>query len=109
MGAMRRYVVYETAKMLSALQDDGYAFVPAVLSALQCSTTRAMIDPLEPIAWDEVHGSADQGNGRFLDRYLCVFNRNPYWLLFIDRPGLFDLAQAELGPDCHIIGMTACR
>src|SRR6476620_5758631 len=110
MGAMRRYAVYETQPMLSALEDEGYAFVPGVLSGQQCSAAREMIDALEPIGWDEVHGCADRhGAARFMDRYLCVFNRNPYWLQFIDRPGLMDLAQAALGSDCHLIGMTAWR
>jgi ectoine hydroxylase-related dioxygenase (phytanoyl-CoA dioxygenase family) len=44
-----------------------------------------------------------------MDRYLCVFNRDPYWLQFTDRPGLIDLAEAALGADCHLIGMTAWR
>ncbi|MGZ5152972.1 MAG: phytanoyl-CoA dioxygenase family protein [Burkholderiales bacterium] len=110
MGAMRRYALYETQPMVNALEAEGYAFVPGVLSAQQCSAAREMIDALEPIAWDEVDGGAVRhGAARFMDRYLCVFNRDPYWLQFIDRPGLIDLAQAALGPDCHLIGMTAWR
>ena len=48
-------------------------------------------------------------SARKLDRYLNVFNREPYWLQFLDRPGIIDLAEAVLGPDCHVIGMTAWR
>jgi ectoine hydroxylase-related dioxygenase (phytanoyl-CoA dioxygenase family) len=109
MGVLRPFAVYETQAMLSALDDDGYAFVPNVLSEQQCSSARSMVDALEPIAWDEVHGRTVDGDRRFLDRYLCIFNRSPYWLQYLDRPGLIDLAEAALGQDCHIIGMTAWR
>jgi ectoine hydroxylase-related dioxygenase (phytanoyl-CoA dioxygenase family) len=44
-----------------------------------------------------------------MDRYVCVFNRDPFWLEFLDRPGIIDVAEATLGRDCHIIGQTAWR
>src|ERR1700676_3474666 len=107
MGAVRRYAVYETQPMISALEDEGYAFVPGVLSAQQCSAAREMIDALEPMGWDEVHGCADaQRAARFMDRYLCVFNRDPYWLQFIDRSGFMDLAHAAHRCACPLNGMA---
>ena len=96
--------------MLDALEQDGYASVAQALPAQQCAQAREMIDALRPLNWDEVDTSLAQGRpGRRVDRYLCVFNRDPYWLQFTDRPGLIDLAEAALGADCHIIGMTAWR
>jgi hypothetical protein len=107
---MRRYAVYETEPVLSALEEAGYASVAQVLSAQQCSEARARIDELRPMHWDEVHAHPERfAVGRYMDRYLCVFNRDPYWLQFLDRPGIIDLAEAALGPDCHIIGVTAWR
>jgi hypothetical protein len=108
--AARRYAIYETGQMLDALEHDGYAIVAHALSAQQWAQARQMIDALRPLHWDEVDASVTHGEpGRRLDRYLCIFNRDPYWLQFIDRPGLIDLVEAALGADCHMIGMTAWR
>jgi len=107
---MRRHAFYETGALLTALENDGAVVVPQVLSAEQCAQARTAIDALQPLHWDEVHaGPPGCATGRFMDRYLCVFNRDPCWLQFIDRPGLIDLAEAALGADCHIIGETAWR
>jgi ectoine hydroxylase-related dioxygenase (phytanoyl-CoA dioxygenase family) len=38
-----------------------------------------------------------------------VFNRDPFWLEFLDRPGIIDVAEAVVGRDCHVIGETAWR
>src|SRR5690348_10285220 len=109
MGTPRQYAIYEIGAMARALRDTGYALVPGALSAEQCATTRTMIDRLTPIGWDEAHDPHDLARTRFLDRYLCIFNRDAYWLPFTDRPGFIDLAEAVLGPDCHLIGLTAWR
>jgi hypothetical protein len=104
-----RYAIYETKSMLDALEHDGYATIAHALSPQQCAQARAMIDAMQPVHWDEVAAGATDEPGRRIDRYLCVFNRDPYWLQFIDRPGVIELAEAALGADCHIIGMTAWR
>lgn len=106
-AGFRRYAVYETAALVDALDTDGYARVAGALTREQCESARARIDALEPLHWDEVHGRG--GADRHLDRYLNVFNRDPYWLQFLDRPGIIELAEAALGSDCHIIGETAWR
>lgn len=105
---MREFAVYETAAIVEALDVDGFAFLPRVLSATQCEEARGQIDTLMPLGWDEAHDDPQRG-GRFLDRYLCVFNREPYWLQFLDRPGVIDVAETALGVDCHVIGQTAWR
>lgn len=102
---MRAHVVYETEAIVAALEHDGCALVAAAITPEQCTHARAHIDALEPVYWDETHAR----NGRRLDRYLNVFNRDPYWLPFIDRPGIIEAAEATLGSDCHIIGETAWR
>ena len=108
--AAQRYAVYETEHMLGALEHEGYATIADALPEQQCAQARAMIDALQPSHWDQVHSPvARQEPERAIDRYLCVFNRDPCWLQFIDRPGIIDLAEAALGADCHIIGMTAWR
>ena len=105
---MRAHAVYETEAMLEALERDGCALIGDALSKAQCTRARSLIDALQPVHWDVAPRPAGP-NASYLDRYLCVFNRHPDWLAFIDRPGIIDLAEAALGSDCHIIGMTAWR
>lgn len=88
------------AMQLQALNDDGFVLIPGVLDTPQVALLRRAIDGLRPIHWDY------QG---LLEHYKCVFNRDPMWLPFLDLPGLIELAEATLGPDCHVIGQTAWR
>ena len=86
---------------LNALHEQGFALLPDVLDAEQVAAVRAAIDRLQPIHWD-YQGLVD-------DHYKCVFNRDPFWLAYLDLPGVIELAEAALGEDCHIIGQTAWR
>jgi hypothetical protein len=103
--AIRRFAIHDVAGMIGALEEDGFALVAAALTPSLAEQGRAMIDALQPLHWDEVHADG----GRSMDRYLCVFNRDPSWLEFLDRPGIIDVAEAALGRDCHVIGETAWR
>jgi hypothetical protein len=91
----------ETAAMAKAVADDGFALIPGVLSAAEVAEARREIDRLKPFHFDRQDGKCDH--------YKCVFNRSPYWLPFIDRPGVVELAEATMGEDCHIIGQTCWR
>jgi ectoine hydroxylase-related dioxygenase (phytanoyl-CoA dioxygenase family) len=104
---VKRFPIYDTDAMLAALDADGYAFVSGALPASLCAESRECIDALEPQHWDEMHGC--RGAARFMDRYLCVFNRDSFWLQFLDRAGVIELAEAALGADCHLVGLTAWR
>jgi hypothetical protein len=81
---IERCAIYETAAILRALDTHGCALVPNAIPAETCAAARGKIDALTPVHWDEVH-VANQSEPRFLDRYLCVFNRDAYWLQFLDR------------------------
>jgi hypothetical protein len=106
----QRYAVYETDALLGALEHDGCALIGNAVPPALCAEAREKIDALRPLHWDEVHDdSRGVAGGRHMDRYLCVFNRDPFWLRFIDRPGVIELAEAALGNDCHIMGETAWR
>lgn len=85
---------------LAALHHEGFVLLPGVLDAGQIASLRAAIDQLRPQRWDYC--------GQ-LDHYKCVFNRHPFWLQFLDLPGVIELAEEALGSDCHIIGQTAWR
>ena len=102
---LRRFAIHDIEGMTGALEADGFALAAAALTPELVEQGRAMIDALQPVHWDEVH----ENGGRCMDRYLCVFNRDPFWLEFLDRPGIIDAAEATLGRDCHVIAQTAWR
>lgn len=91
----------QTRERLAALHHQGFVLLPAVLAPAQISELRAAIDRLTPVGLD-YQGLVD-------DHYKCVFNREPFWLTFLDLPGVIELAEAALGSDCHVIGQTAWR
>jgi ectoine hydroxylase-related dioxygenase (phytanoyl-CoA dioxygenase family) len=86
--------------MAAALDADGCARIRDALPASLAARARDAIEALTPVHWDE---------SGVMDRYKNVFNRDPFWLAFLDRPGLIDLAERLLGADCRIIGETAWR
>lgn len=94
------YSIDAVMQMRAAMDIDGFALIPGVLSSDEVTAARQMIDQLKPIYWDF------QG---LTDHYKNVFNRDPYWLRFLDLPGVIDLAEASMGHNCHIIGETAWR
>ncbi|WP_434625428.1 phytanoyl-CoA dioxygenase family protein [Pseudomonas sp. Z1-29] len=89
-----------TADLLHALHQDGFVLMPGVLTATQITEMRQAIDQLKPHHWDY---------SGVIDHYKCVFNRDPFWLPYLEASGVIELAEAALGEDCHIIGQTAWR
>ncbi len=89
------------AEHLRAMQTQGFVLLRGILQTQQIEDVRAAIDSLEPIHWD-YQGLVD-------DHYKCVFNRDPFWLDYLDLPDVIELAEACLGADCHVIGQTAWR
>lgn len=90
-----------TAQYLDALHQDGFVLIPGVLDNDRVAELRQAIDRLTPVGLDY--------QGMLDDHYKCVFNRAPFWLPFLDLPAVIELAEAALGPDCHIVGQTAWR
>lgn len=90
----------EVERMLEAMHIDGFVLIPGVLRSPEIQVAREKIDHLTPIGWDF---------SGLVDHYKNVFNRDPFWLSFLDRQGVVDLAESALGSDCHIIGETAWR
>ncbi len=88
--------------MARALEEDGFALIPGVLSASEVAQARAEIDRLKPFHFDNK-------DDPIRDHYKCVFNRSPYWLRFADPDGIIELAEATMGEECHLVGMTAWR
>jgi len=86
---------------LRLMHEQGYVLLRNILQPKRIDELRLAIDHLEPIHWD-YQGLVD-------DHYKGVFNRDPFWLPFLDLPGVIELAEACLGADCHVIGQTAWR
>mgnify|MGYP003962478049 CR=1 FL=1 len=101
-------VAYETLEERArAIQEDGFAYFPAALSAAEVATLRDTMDGLTaiPESFDRYHTAEDAG---FLQAHVNnAFNRDPLFLQYLDRPDVIELAEAIHGADCHVIGMTS--
>lgn len=86
--------------ILAAMQSDGFVLLPGVVGPAEVAAARERIDALQPLPWDFAGPT---------DHYKNVFNRDPFWLSFLDRPGVIDAAEVCLGRECHVIGQTAWR
>jgi hypothetical protein len=95
-----RYAQDDVQGMIRGMEEDGFAIIPGVIDAAQVAEMRRRIDELRPFAFDAQGG---------IDHYKCVFNRSPYWLPYLDKPGVIECAEGVMGADCHIIGMSAWR
>lgn len=89
--------------IVHAIEDDGAAFLPDAISRELAAECCERIDELEHLEDD------GGGDGVKIDHHKCVFNRDPFWLQFIDRSGIIEAVEQLMGPQCHIIGMSAWR
>ncbi len=89
---------------VQAVQDDGFAFFPNLIDRQFAKDVCDKIDQLTHLEHD---GNGKNGEG--IDHFKCVFNRDPFWLQFMDMPGVIDSVEELMGDQCHIIGMSAWR
>ena len=92
---------HTTEELAEAVARDGFAYMPSVLDAYQVAELRDHIARLEPNpeAFDR---RTD------IDKHIkTAFNRDPYFVRFLDMEPAASLAERLMGEDCHIIGMTA--
>lgn len=101
---LKAYAPSDRAGMLRGMEEDGYVVIPGVINAAQIAECKRRIDELKPFGYDRCDPEKKQ-----IDHYKNVFNRSPYWLQFLDQPGVIDAAESVMGDDCHIIGQTAWR
>jgi ectoine hydroxylase-related dioxygenase (phytanoyl-CoA dioxygenase family) len=104
-NALPLFAYPDRAGQVQAMEEDGYVYLPGVLSAAEIRELRVAMDRLQaiPASFDR-HDT----NGGFLNKSINnVFNRDPLFLTYVDRPGVIEIAEAIHGADCHIIGMTA--
>lgn len=93
----------QVTPMIKAMDEDGFVLVPGALTPEEVAATRAHMDLLTPIGFDNA------GPEHKTHHFKNVFNRDPFFLPLIDRPGLIDVVEGCLGDQCHIIGQSAWR
>ena len=90
-----------------AMREDGFAYFANVLNADEIAELRRAMDALTalPESFDKHTDPAEHG---FMNKSINnVFNRDPVFVQYLDRPEIIDLVEAVHGADCHCIGMTA--
>ena len=96
----KTYALDDVEGMARGVEEDGFALVPGVLSQDDVRAACRHIDELQPIHWDRLG---------LTDHFKNVFNQDTFFLQFIDRAPIIDLAEAVMSSECHIIGQTAWR
>jgi hypothetical protein len=96
----KTFSLEDTKGMAQAVKDDGFALIPGVLSRDEIAATRAALDRLRPFGLDGMSKT---------EHYKCVFNREPIWRDYLDRPGVIELAETLMGEQCHCIGESAWK
>jgi hypothetical protein len=100
---LKRFATTDSNGIADAIETEGCAFIPGALSPELSAETCRQIDALDFPPGD------NRGEGTGVDHHKCVFNRDPFWLQFIDQPGIVEGVEQLLGDQCHIIGMSAGR
>ena len=99
-------VSYATlAEQVDAMQRDGYVYVPGFLGADEIAELRRMSRQLEPIAENLDINLTLEKDGHVQKCINTVFNRDPLFLKYSDKPGVIELAEAVHGSDCHMMQM----
>jgi hypothetical protein len=101
-------------ELAEAVRRDGFAYMPGVLSADESAHMRDLVDEIEPNprANDRRHlrpraADGSDSEGMFYEVHTkLLFNRHAWFLQFLDRAPVADVADAVMGDDCHSIGMT---
>ncbi|RKU35950.1 dioxygenase [Candidatus Poribacteria bacterium] len=98
----------ELEQQVTAMEEDGYAYLPKVINAEQLAELRKAMDKLTAIPESFDRHSVPQNGEGFLNKHVNnAFNRDPVFLQYLDMSPVIELAEAVHGDDCHVIGMTA--
>ena len=102
-------VKYDTlTEQVAAVEKDGYAYFPGVLQAAEVDHLKKLMTDLEPISTNlDSYKSPENGDG-FLNKVINnSFNRDPYYLQFLDKSPVIEVAEGLHGDDCHCLGMQS--
>lgn len=92
---------------IQQLNRDGYLVIEGVLSPQETATLTAGVER----TFNEPCQEAEQHYGPTMARIWRprMFENGPEFEAVIDHPGIIDLVEAVLGPDCHLIANSALR
>ena len=97
---------------LASLQQDSYVYMPGVLSVSEVQELKRCIDEINPSA-DSNDYDFDPGDqtksGAGSSHFKNAFNHHPALFACIDMQGVIEVAEAAMGKDCHLVGMSAWK
>ena len=109
-------VAYDTIEgRLKAMDRDGFVYFPQLIKQDEVEQLRSHMEALEgmPESFDQ-DSTQDLNTGRygsnspFLNKHINnCFNRDPFFLKYLDYPEIIDVWEAIHGSDCHVIAMTS--
>jgi hypothetical protein len=91
---------FDLNKHLADFDRDGFVVVKKAVKKTDLAEIQQKIEETTFREGDDWHPSY---------RYKNVFNRDRFWLKFLDLPNVIDVTEALLGPQCHVIGNTAWK
>ena len=92
-------------EQVEAMERDGYVYFPNVLSDDEIAELSDLSERLEPSAEAFDINLIPEKDGHFQRCINAVFNRDPLFLKYLDKPGLIELVEELHGADCHIVSM----
>ena len=92
-------------QQIAVMERDGYIYFPNFLNADEIAELRAVMQRLEPIAENLDIDMTVAEDSHMQKCINAVFNRDPLFLKYLDKPGLIELVEAIHGNDCHIVSM----
>ena len=97
----------DLTRQVEALERDGYAYLPGVLSAGEIAELREAMERIEAIPESFDWHLTPERDGRLDKAVNNAFNHDEVLMSYLDREGVIELAEAVHGDDCHCLGMTA--
>ena len=116
---MTDYIVpvgYDTLdERLEAMDRDGFVYFPQLIKKDEIEQLRSHMEALEgvPESFDQdstqfLNTDRYGSNSSFLNKHINnCFNRDPFFLKYLDYPEIIDVWEAIHGSDCHVIAMTS--
>ena len=92
---------------VEALERDGVVYLPGLLDAEEVGEIRRHMESLTPSDDGYDRDSARDGDAFFQKHISNCFNRDPFFLKYLDKPGVIEVWERVHGPDCHAIAMTS--
>ena len=97
---------------IEAMERDGFAYFPKLLDDNEIRELRSHMEALtgNPESYDRDSnlGLGDKDGSEFRQQHINVaFNRDPFFLRYLDKPPVIELWEAIHGDNCHIIANTS--